>query len=309
MATDPTRKDALATGADIGDRPALDALPGWRLETLYDDASQAFKISRVLYDEKSDQQHVAVVETPRYGRVLLLDGVVQTTEADEHIYHEMLTHTPILAHGSAKRVLVVGGGDGGMIREVCRHESVEAITMVEIDAAVVEFSKKHLPSLSAGAFDDPRVELVIDDGAAYVARTRKKFDVIITDRPDPVGPGAALFAKSFYADCRARLRKGGILVTQSGVPFMQPEELRQDLALFKELFEDSACYLAPVPTYFGGFMAFGWASDTQRRRLVAEKTLWNRYEAAGLQTRYYTPSVHKASFALPRSIEALAPPA
>lgn len=308
MASDVHAAGAATSPAQSEDALRQDAVPGWQLETLYSDVTQGMEVTRVLYDAKSEQQHVRVVETVRYGRALLLDGVVQTTEADEHIYHEMLTHTPILAHGSAKRVLIIGGGDGGMLREALRHPNVEGVTMVEIDASVVEFSKKHLPSLSQGAFEDPRLDLVIDDGAAYVARARKKFDVIIADRPDPIGPGAALFAKSFYADCRARLRRGGVLVTQNGVPFMQPDELRQDMALFKDMFDDFACYLAPVPTYQGGFMAFGWASDLPRRRSIAEKVLWNRYEAASLTTRYYTPAVHKAAFALPRSIEALMPP-
>ena len=301
--------DIDRSGPVAGSAPAFhaDAIAGWKLETLYEDFTQGHKVLRILYDEKSDQQHVQLIETARFGRMLLLDGVVQTTEADEHVYHEMLSHTPILAHGSAKRVLIIGGGDGGMLREVCRHPGVETVTMVEIDAAVVEFSKKHLPSLSAGAFEDPRLDLVIEDAAAYVRRSRKKFDVIIADRPDPIGPGAALFAKSFYADCRARLRKGGVLVTQNGVPFLQPDELREDMKLFKELFEDSTCYLAPVPTYQGGFMAFGWACDTPRRRLIAEKTLRKRFEEIALDTRYYTPAIHKAAFALPRSIEALMP--
>ncbi|MEL6979030.1 MAG: polyamine aminopropyltransferase [Pseudomonadota bacterium] len=299
---------ASPSGAEIVSAPLTEeALPGWRFETLYPDYAQGHAISRVLYDEKSDQQHVQLVETRRFGRMLLLDGVVQTTEADEHVYHEMLAHTPILAHGSAKRVLIIGGGDGGMLREVSRHAGVEAITMVEIDAAVVEFSKKYLPTLSAGAFDDPRLELVIEDAAAYVKRVRKKFDVIIADRPDPIGPGAALFTKSFYSDCRARLRKGGVLVTQGGVPFLQADELREDMALFSALFEDYAAYIAAVPTYNGGLMAFGWGCDTPRRRLVAEKTLEKRYAEAGLTTRYYTPALHKAAFALPRFIEELVP--
>ena len=164
-----------------------------------------------------------------------------------------------------------------------------------------------MPALSAGAFDDPRLDLVIEDAAAYVKRSRRKFDVIIADRPDPIGPGAALFAKSFYADCRARLRKGGVMVTQNGVPFVQPDELRDDMAIFAELFEDSTCYVGAVPTYQGGLMAFGWGCDTPRRRLIGEKTLWKRYREIGLETKYYTPSVHKAAFALPRFIEQLMP--
>ena len=286
----------------------LDRLTGWRFETLYPDYAQGHAVTRVLHDDASGQQHVQVVETARFGRMLLLDGVVQTAEADEHIYHEMLAHTPILAHGAARRVLIIGGGDGGMLREVRRHASVKSITMVEIDESVVTFCKRHLPSLSDGAFDDPRLKLVIDDAAAFVKRSRKTFDVIIADRPDPIGPGAALFARSFYENCKARLAEGGVLVTQNGVPFMQPDELREDMAVFSKIFADATCYLAAVPTYSGGFMAFGWGSDNPRLRNVTEKRLRKRMERSGLETRYYTPAVHKASFALPRAIEQLLPP-
>ena len=170
-------------------------------------------------------QRIRVFENARFGRVLTLDGVVQTTEGDEFIYHEMMAHVPILAHGAARRVLIVGGGDGGMAREVLRHRAVEHVTMVEIDAGVVEFSKKYLPSLSAGAFDDPRLDLVIADGADFVAQTDRRFDVAIIDSTDPVGPGEVLFTDTFYGRAKRCLAPGGVLVTQNGVPFMQGDEL------------------------------------------------------------------------------------
>src|SRR5690606_23586133 len=161
----------------------------WADETLYPFYRQSLSVDRLLYDSKTEHQRIRVFENARFGRVLTLDGIVQTTEGDEFIYHEMLAHVPILAHGSARRVLIIGGGDGGMAREVLRHRSVERVTMVEIDAGVVEFAKKYLPNLSAGAFDDPRLDLVIADGAAYVAETDERFDVIIVDSTDPIGPG------------------------------------------------------------------------------------------------------------------------
>ncbi|MEM1343887.1 MAG: polyamine aminopropyltransferase [Pseudomonadota bacterium] len=277
--------------------PRLD-IPGWTVEGLYDTHTQALSETRVLYDSNTEHQRIRVFENALFGRVLTLDNVVQTTEGDEFIYHEMLTHVPILAHGRVKRVLIIGGGDGGMAREVLRHAAVEHVTMVEIDAGVVEFSKKYLPGLSQGAFEDPRLDLVIADGADYMREAGAQFDVIISDSTDPIGPGESLFTEGFYANAKARLSEGGILVTQNGVPFMQPEELTNTLKAFRALFADATCYLATVPTYAGGPMAFGWASNGQSRA-TPEDTLAERYAAAGLETRYYTPAVHKAAFALP----------
>ena len=212
-------KDATEGAAEF----AAHAIEDWRIETLYDDVAQAFKVKKVLHEQKTGKHELTVLDTERMGKMLLLDGVVQTAEADEFAYHEMLTHVPLFAHGAAKRVLIIGGGDGGMLREVVKHKEVEKITLVEIDKGVVEFSKEHLPKLSDGAFDDPRVELEIQDGARYVGRfKRKTFDVIIVDSTDPQGPGAALYTSEFYENCKERLGKGGILVTQNGVPFFQP---------------------------------------------------------------------------------------
>ncbi|MEM6680129.1 MAG: polyamine aminopropyltransferase, partial [Pseudomonadota bacterium] len=167
----------------------MPTLSGWTVEALYDDLAQALRESRVLYDSETALQRIRVFENHRFGRVLTLDDVVQTTEGDEFIYHEMLAHVPILAHGSARRVLIIGGGDGGMAREVLRHPGVEHVTMVEIDEGVVTFAKEYLPSLSAGAFEDARLELVIADGAAFVQESSAEFDVIISDSTDPIGPG------------------------------------------------------------------------------------------------------------------------
>ena len=279
----------------------------WFDEQLHGAHRQGLKVDAVLYDSETEHQRLQVFQNPQFGRFLTLDGVVQTTEGDEFIYHEMMAHTPIIAHGNARRVLIIGGGDGGMAREVLRHDAVEHVTMVEIDAGVVEFSKEYLPTLSAGAFDDPRLSLVIADGAEFVKTSEDQFDVIIVDSTDPIGPGEVLFTDHFYGHARARLKEGGVLVTQNGVPFMQPDELRDDMKLFKEIFEDYACYLGAVPSYAGGFMAFGWGCDNDRRRLISEKTLLKRFREAELETRYYTPSVHKAAFALPRFIQDLMP--
>lgn len=276
----------------------------WFEEILHDDFRQRLRVSKVLYQDKTEHQDLIIFENPSLGRVLALDGVVQTTEADEHIYHEMLSHVPILAHGDADAVLIIGGGDGGMLREVLKHPDIAA-TMVEIDPGVIELCREHMPSLSCGAFDNPRADLVIADGAKFVAGTERRFDVIIIDSTDPIGSGEVLFGEEFYAGCRRCLNPGGILVTQNGVPFFQPEELRASHGRLSVLFADVAFYLAPVPTYSGGFMAFGWASDNPARRRTPLETIETRYRTAGIETKYYNPDIHLGAFALPNEIRAL----
>ncbi len=281
-------------------------MPDWMQETLHDDYAQALRVDTVLYDSETDHQRLQLFENARFGRVLTLDGVVQTTEADNFIYHEMMAHVPILAHGAAHRVLIVGGGDGGLAREVLRHPGVRQVTMVEIDAGVIEFSRQYLPALSAGAFDDLRLQVVIDDGAAFMARAGDLFDVILIDSTDPVGPGEVLFTDSFYGHARNRLAEGGILVTQNGVPFMQGAELTNSLRAFKALFADWGCYLCTVPTYAGGPMALGWATDGVARATPLA-VLQDRFAEAGIAPDYYTPEVHLAAFALPGYVRRLLP--
>jgi spermidine synthase len=261
----------------------------------------------MLYDSNTEHQRLKVFQNGQFGRILTLDDVVQTTEGDNFIYHEMLTHVPILAHGNAKRVLIIGGGDGGMAREALRHTSVEHVTMVEIDAGVVDFSKEYLPMLSDGAFDDPRLNLVINDGALFMKENTEKFDVIIVDSTDPIGPGEVLFTDTFYGHAARSLTKDGIIVTQNGVPFMQGDELTGTLRAFQALFADASCYLASVPTYAGGPMAFGWGSHSDKARLVSLEDLEARFAAAGFDTGYYNPEVHKAAFALPNYVKKLFP--
>ena len=238
------------------------------LETLYPDYGQRFTMDEMLHEVRTEHQHLVIFKNARMGRVMALDGVIQTTEADEFIYHEMLTHVPILAHGAAKRVLIIGGGDGGMLREVTKHASVEHITMVEIDGTVVDMCKEFLPNHSNGAYDDPRLNLVIDDGMRFVATTEEKFDVIISDSTDPIGPGEVLFSDNFYQACRRCLNEGGILVTQNGTPFMQMAEVQTTAGRMQELFADWHFYMAAVPTYIGGSMTFAWgAKDAAYRQL------------------------------------------
>ncbi|MET4102027.1 spermidine synthase [Roseovarius sp. MBR-78] len=278
----------------------------WTRESLHPDYAQSLRVEEMLYDSKTAHQRLKVFENNTFGRVLTLDDVVQTTEGDNFIYHEMLTHVPILAHGAAKRVLIIGGGDGGMAREVLRHASVTHVTMVEIDAGVVDFSKEYLPMLSAGAFDDPRLELVIADGAEFIRQTKGGYDVIIVDSTDPVGPGEVLFTDTFYGHAKRALAPDGILVTQNGVPFLQAEELHNTMRAFTALFTDATCYLATIPTYAGGPMAFGWGTDGPARATPPD-VLQGRFDAAGIATDYYTPEVHQAAFALPGYIARLIP--
>ncbi|MFJ5401663.1 polyamine aminopropyltransferase [Pectobacterium sp. CHL-2024] len=269
-------------------------------ETLHANFGQYFSVDRVLYHEKTDHQDLIIFENDALGRVMALDGVVQTTERDEFIYHEMLTHVPLLSHGSAKRVLIIGGGDGGMLREVSRHRGVEHITMVEIDAGVVEFCRQYLPNHSAGSYDDPRFNLVIDDGVNFVRQCNEKFDVIISDCTDPIGPGESLFTSDFYQGCARCLNEGGIFVAQNGVCFLQQDEAVGSHKKLGHYFKDVSFYQAAIPTYYGGIMTFAWASNNPALRQIEATTLRQRFAQSAIACRYYTPDVHISSFALPQ---------
>ena len=269
-------------------------------ETLHAGFGQYFTVDKLLYRDKTAHQDLVIFENAAFGRVMALDGVVQTTERDEFIYHEMMTHVPLLAHGKAKRVLIIGGGDGAMLREVSRHRTIEQITMVEIDAGVVSFCKEYLPNHSAGAYDDPRLNLVIDDGVNFVTQTQEKFDVIISDCTDPIGPGESLFTSEFYAGCKQALNPGGIFVAQNGVCFLQQDEAINSHRKLSHYFSDVSFYQAAIPTYYGGIMTFAWASDNESLRQWDAATLESRFEDAGLRCRYYNPAIHVGSFALPQ---------
>jgi spermidine synthase len=269
------------------------------------DFTATYKMSRVLHDARSEHQHLILFENAIMGRVLTLDGVVQTTEKDEFTYHEMIVHVPILAHGAARRILVIGGGDGGAVEEVFKHATVECAVLVDIDRTVIELSKRYLGAICGRAFDDPRLDLVIADGTKFVAESTARFDVIIVDSTDPIGPGTALFSAEFHAGCRRCLAPGGILVTQNGVPFTQGAELQNSLTSLCSLFADARCYLTNVPSYIGGPLALGWASDNAELWRTPLETLERRFKQSAIDTRYYTPAVHQAAFALPRYIEEL----
>jgi len=275
----------------------------WFDESPNEPAIQRLLTTRNVHQDDSGPQRIRIFDNPAFGRVLALDGYVQTTERDEFIYHEMIAHVPILAHGAARSVLIVGGGDGGTLREVLKHKTVQRAVLVEIDPRVVELSRRYLPSISAGAFDDPRTEIVIADGAAFVRDTTANFDVILIDSTDPVGPGAKLSSAPFFALCRVRLRPGGILVAQSGVAFLQRDQISRTVKRLREIFSDVGVYTATVPTYYGGPMSFAWASDAAYRHTVSVEQLAERFAASGIATRYYTPALHQASFVLPAYLE------
>jgi spermidine synthase len=274
-------------------------------ETLFDDLGfrMTYEVKRVLYELQTEHQDLVLFENPFFGKMLMLDGATQVSTRDEFVYHEMMSHVPILAHGHAKEVLIVGGGDCGVAEEVLKHKSVQRLTQVEIDASVIEFSKQHFPEFTKPVFADKRFDLIIADGMKYVAKTNRRFDVIIVDSTDPLGPGKVLFSQKFYAACSRCMTKGAVMVTQRGVPMFQSGELTAAIANFRKLFADGYCYVAAIPTYVGGHLAMGWATDNVKLRRASVKTIADRYERAGrFPTKYWTPEVHVAAFALPRFI-------
>ena len=267
-------------------------------ETLYPAWGQNFQQDQILFEARTDHQHLVIFENARFGRVMALDGVIQTTERDEFVYHEMMVHVPMLSHPKPESVLIIGGGDGGILREVLKHPSVQHVTQVEIDRSVVDMCVEYFPNHSQGAFDDPRLSLVIADGAVFMAENTQTFDVIITDSTDPIGPGEVLFESSFYAGCGRALTDQGVLVTQNGVPFMQGDEVTNTYRRWKNTFATRRFYLTPVPTYTGGAMAMGFATK-QASHLPTLDVLTER--VADLHDlRYYTPTAHLGAFGLPQ---------
>jgi spermidine synthase len=274
----------------------------WVNETLYPDWGQRFRVRRELARVQSEFQDIVIFESHSHGRVMLLDGVVQITEGDEFVYQEMLTHVPLLAHGSASRVLIIGAGDGGVLRRVLQHRGVSQAVMVEIDGEVIRLAKEFLPGIAGDAWSDRRAEVIIGDGVDYVKRAPDAaFDAIIVDSTDPIGVGEVLFTDGFYANCARILSGGGLIVNQCGVPFMQADELRGTSARRARFFSHVGAYVAAVPTYVGGFMALGFAAKQQGLDRVPPATIRARAEAAGIlgRTQYWTPEIHSGAFNLP----------
>jgi spermidine synthase len=273
-------------------------------ETLYKTYRQSFDIEEILFEKKTEHQHLIIFKNKMFGNVMVLDGVVQTTEKDEFFYHEMMAHVPILSHGNAKKILVIGGGDGGVIREVIKHD-IESVVLVEIDSSVVEMGKKYFPKHSNGAFDDLRVKIIIQDGKDFMQKAvelGEKFDVIISDSTDPIGPAECLFESEFYKNCSKVLGKNGVFVAQNGVSYMQEDEVLTSNRRLKKYFSDTSFYRVAVPTYIGGDMTLAWSSNNPNLRKTTLETLKKRYIKKSLNTKFYNPQIHQASFALPNYI-------
>ncbi|MGF1622071.1 MAG: polyamine aminopropyltransferase [Rhodomicrobiaceae bacterium] len=279
----------------------------WVEETLHDHFRFRFIAEKVFFESRTEHHHLIIFRNETFGRVMMLDGVIQVAEADEFIYHETLAHTPLFALGlhEKRRVLIIGGGDGGMLREVLRHEAVERAVLCEIDRSVIDMCREHLPMISQRSYDDPRTEIVIGDGTKFVRETKERFDVIIVDSTDPIGPAEVLFTQDFYADCKRCLKPGGVLVNQCGLPFLQGWELTQTMQRFRKSFADVGAFLIHTPTYIGGPLVLGWASDDAALRAISQETLADRFGKAGLAMKYYNPALHKGAFALPSYVQEL----
>ena len=274
----------------------------WVNETLYAEWGQRFLVSRELARVQSAFQDIMLFESFSHGRVMLLDGVVQITERDEFVYQEMLTHVPLLAHGAADRVLIIGAGDGGVLRRVLQHRNVARAVMVEIDGEVIRLAREFMPGISGDAWNDARATVIVGDGIDYVRQAADgSFDCIIVDSTDPIGVGEVLFTDAFYANCARVLSAGGLIVNQCGVPFMQADELRETSARRNKFFPHVGAYVAAVPTYVGGFMTLGFAAKQAGLDAVDVAIIAERAAAAGVlgATEYWTPGVHAASFQLP----------
>jgi spermidine synthase len=274
----------------------------WLNETLYPDWGQRFLVRRELARVRSDFQDIVIFESFSHGRVMVLDGCIQITERDEFVYQEMLAHVPLLAHGAARNVLIIGAGDGGVLRRVLQHRDVARAVLVEIDGEVIRLSKEHLPMIGGEAWRDARAEVIVGDGIDYVMRAAdESFDVIIVDSTDPVGVGEVLFTDAFYQNCARVLSARGLVVNQCGVPFMQADELRETSARRRRFFPHVSAYVAAVPTYVGGFMTLGIAAKAAGIGTQGVDEIRARAAEAGVlgTTDYWTPEIHAGSFDLP----------
>ncbi|WP_054636297.1 polyamine aminopropyltransferase [Thalassobacillus sp. C254] len=270
----------------------------WFTEKQTDKFGITAKVKRTLHTEKTDYQQLDVVETEEFGNMLLLDGMVMTTERDEFVYHEMVTHVPLFTHPEPKSVLVVGGGDGGAIREVLKHPSVEKATLVEIDGKVIEYSKKYLPTI-AGALDDERVEVKVGDGFMHIAESENEYDVIMVDSTEPVGPAVKLFEKGFYEGIYKALKEDGIFVAQTDNPWFQSELVKNVYSDVKEIFQVTSLYTCNIPTYPSGLWTFTIGSKKHDPLNVPEERFHD------IETKYYTKELHTAAFALPKFVSDL----
>ena len=273
----------------------------WFSEKHTQNVKLSIKVDRQLYSGNSEFQRIDIFESKEFGRFLALDGYMMLTEKDEFIYHEMIVHVPMAVHPNVKKVLVIGGGDGGAVRELLRYSHIEWIDLVEIDELVVEVCKKYLPQ-TAGQLSDEKVHIHYEDGLAYVRHMENEYDLIIVDSTDPFGPGEGLFTKEFYGNCYKALKEDGIMVNQHESPFY-PEDRQAMQRAHKRIVESfpiSKVYQAHIPTYPSGHWLFGFASKKYHPIKDANLVKWN---VLGLKTKYYNTELHAGAFALPNYVE------
>ncbi len=257
-----------------------------------------------LYHKTSPYQVVDVFESRAFGNVLTLDGLMMVTEKDEFFYHEMIAHIPLLTHNNPKNVLVIGGGDGGTVREILKHESVEHVDLVEIDELVVEASKKYFPKV-AFELDNPKVSVLIQDAIDFIKDKKNVYDVVLIDSTDPIGPGVGLFNENFYNNVKKALKKGGIVVPQTEGPFAQSENFKKTYQLLNKVFKFVAPYVGPMPTYPGGYWSWGFCSDDVEIPSV-DKIDVNRAKKIEKTCKIYNLALHEAVFKVPNFVRELA---
>ncbi|MGI6081569.1 MAG: polyamine aminopropyltransferase [Limnochordia bacterium] len=270
----------------------------WYTEKQTDAVGLTLRVRRTLVSERTPFQHLAVLDTDQFGRVLVLDGMVQATENDEFIYHEMICHVALHTHPDPRTVAVIGGGDGGAVREVLKHPGVEKVVLVEIDAQVIEVSRKYLPQISH-ALNDSRVEIRVEDGLRHVKENKETYDVVIVDSTEPVGAAVGLFSREFYMDIFDSLKEDGIVVAQTESPFYNKDLIKRCTAMIGRLFPVTRLYLASIPTYPSGLWSFTLGSKEYDPLAVPARRF------SDIDTRYYTPDIHRAAFSLPRYVQEL----
>lgn len=273
----------------------------WFTEEHTPDVKFSIRVDRQLYSGQSEFQRIDVFESKEFGRFLTLDGYMMLTEKDEFIYHEMITHVPMAVHPNVKNVLVIGGGDGGVIRELTRYKTIENIDMAEIDRQVVEVSKEYLPQ-TACSLEDPRVHIYYEDGVRFVRSKNDIYDLIIVDSTDPFGPGEGLFTKEFYGSCYKALKEDGIMVNQHESPFYaaDAEAMQRAHKRIVESFPFSRVYQAHIPTYPSGHWLFGFSTKKYHPLKDLRAKEW---DALNLKCRYYTTTLHRGAFYLPAYVE------
>ena len=273
----------------------------WFSENHTPNVKLSLRVNKQLYSRQSEYQRIDVFDTPEFGRVLALDGNIMLTERDEFIYDEMIVHVPMAVHPAVHKVLVIGAGDGGVVRELTRYESIEQIDLVEMDKMVVEACRRYLPG-NACRLDDKRVHIFYEDGLKYIRRCENAYDLIIVDSNDPFGPSEGLFTREFYGNCCNALREDGIMVNQQGSPFYAEDAnaMQRSHKRIASTFPICRVYQAHIPTYAAGYWLFGFASKKYHPIDNLDAKRWN---ALHLRTRYYTTRLHVGAFYLPAFLE------